>query len=220
MILDNKQAAKYSRILNAKYKKDSDKTPAKDYSKLFQQQGFLTSAADKKIVKKTFAGTTKQFQKDVQASAHVESEFCMLYQCHNYFPNAEYELNDCNRFDMKVTYSSTKENDDTKYYAYAEIKNDMTAKNTKNIAIEYTSWGKPSGIAVTEAYQWVHRIEGFYLVFKTQDLIGYINEKKPRSVKGGDSYASDNYLISVTDALEVVQFVIVDDFSLIYQTNN
>ncbi len=215
MRLDNEQAAKYSRILNAKYKRYSSKKPDVDYSHLFQAGDFFTTEDDNRdIVRKTFAGTTKQFQKDVKANAHVEEEFCTLYQCHNTHPNAKYELNDDSRFDMKVTYT---DNEDNKYYTYAEIKNDKMAAKTRNIAIEYYSWNKPSSIAVTEAFLWVHRIEGFYLVFKTEDLIDYINQNQPRSVKGGDNYASDSYLISVVDALSIAWYVIIDDYSDIYK---
>lgn len=215
MILDNTQAAEYSRILNAKYKKDKDKSEDKDYSHLFQRGDFYTTQNDdREIVKKTGGNLTAQFKKDLVANAHVEEEFCMLYQCHNTHPNAEYKLNEDSRFDMKVTYTDDEGN---KYYTYAEIKNDKLAQKHKNIAVEYYSWGKPSSISVTEAFLWVQRIEGFYLVFKTEDLIDYINEKQPYSAKGGDSNASDNYLISVTDALSIAWYVIVDDYSNIYK---
>ena len=79
---------------------------------------------------------------------------------------------------------------------------DMWAR-TGNIAIEYQSYGKPSGIAATEADYWFHNLcigDGIFatLVFPVESLKRIIdNLDFKKSVKGGDNYASQMYLLNI-----------------------
>jgi len=74
---------------------------------------------------------------------------------------------------------------------------------TGNICIEYESYGKPSGIAVTEADYWFHNLcidDHIFctLVFevpKLKQLIEKLDFKK--SVSGGDHNASRMWLVSI-----------------------
>ena len=77
---------------------------------------------------------------------------------------------------------------------------------TGNIAIEYESYGKPSGINATDSDYWFHNLcvgDQVYgtLVFETKMLKRIvntsINENQVRSVSGGDHNASKMYLMNI-----------------------
>ena len=76
-------------------------------------------------------------------------------------------------------------------------------QKTGNIAIEFESWGKPSGIAATTSDYWFHNlcIDGdIYatLVFKTETLKKIIDSlDSKRVVYGGDHKASKMYLVNI-----------------------
>jgi len=72
-----------------------------------------------------------------------------------------------------------------------------------NIAIEYESYGKPSGIQATESDYWFHNLclgdtTFATLVFRTdvlKNIIGQLDHI--RSVNGGDGYKSKMYLLNL-----------------------
>lgn len=74
---------------------------------------------------------------------------------------------------------------------------------TGNIAIEYESWGKPSGIRATESDYWFHNLcvgdnEYCTLVFKTEVLRTIVDKlDKFKTVSGGDNNASKMFLINL-----------------------
>jgi len=76
-------------------------------------------------------------------------------------------------------------------------------QKTGNIAIEYQSYGKPSGIEATEADYWFHNLcigkDVFCtLVFSVENLKKLINGLDyKRSVSGGDHNASRMYLLKL-----------------------
>lgn len=85
---------------------------------------------------------------------------------------------------------------------------------TGNIAIEFESWGKPSGIESTEADYWFHNLalgDDVYctLVFNTDMLKKIVNGlDSHKVVKGGDHNASKMFLVNLsklfsTDTLKV-----------------
>ena len=85
-----------------------------------------------------------------------------------------------------------------------EVKSERDVwQNTGNIAIEYESYGKPSGIAATEADYWFHNLcigDDIFatLVFDTESLRRIIdNLDYKRSVSGGDHNASKMYLLNL-----------------------
>ena len=100
---------------------------------------------------------------------------------------------DRKKFDIDLEYGKVRE----KQVA------DMLQDKTGNIAIEYESYGKPSGIAATESDYWFHNLciddETFCtLVFKTDSLKKIIdNLDYKRSVSGGDHNASKMYLVNL-----------------------
>jgi len=88
-------------------------------------------------------------------------------------------------------------------------------QSTGNIAIEYQSYGKPSGIDATEADYWFHNLcigdEIFAtLVFDTnvlKKIIGKLDCIK--TVSGGDNNASRMYLLNLkklfsTDVIKAI----------------
>ncbi len=85
---------------------------------------------------------------------------------------------------------------------------------TGNIAIEFESYGKPSGINATEADYWFHNLavgDDVYctLVFEVENLKKIVEKLDDhRIVKGGDHWASKMYLVNLsklfsTDTLKI-----------------
>ena len=92
----------------------------------------------------------------------------------------------------------------------AEIKTERDKwATTGNICIEVESYGKPSGLASTEADLWIHNLvkDGELvcsLMFNVDKLRGIIEDMKPYTVMGGDNRASKLHLVSLkklTDTL-------------------
>ena len=85
-----------------------------------------------------------------------------------------------------------------------EVKSERDVwQNTGNIAIEYESYGKPSGIAATEADYWFNNLcigDDIFatLVFDTDSLRRIIdNLDYKRAVSGGDHNASKMNLLNL-----------------------
>ena len=121
----------------------------------------------------------------------------------------EPKIEDRKKFDLDLKYGKVKEEivanmlQDKKIEVISERGMWL---NTGNIAIEYESYGKPSGINATKADYWFHNLcvgdEVFAtLVFETKMLKKIvntsINENQVRSVSGGDHMASKMYLMNI-----------------------
>jgi len=86
-----------------------------------------------------------------------------------------------------------------------EVKTDRKWKETGNIAVEFMSRGKKSGISITEAKYWAfildndNKIEGI-IILPTHKLRLIAREyfSKGRVVKGGDDNTSDMVLIPLS----------------------
>ena len=110
------------------------------------------------------------------------------------------------KFDIDLCYGKVREKrvanmlQDKKIEVKSE--RDMWAR-TGNIAIEYESYGKPSGISATESDYWFHNLcigdDTFAtLVFDFPSLKRIIdNLDEKRTVSGGDNSASKMYLVSL-----------------------
>ena len=113
---------------------------------------------------------------------------------------------DRKKFDIDLTYGKVREKmvaemlQDKKIEVKSE--RDMWMR-TGNIAIEYESYGKPSGISATESDYWFHNLcigdDVFAtLVFSTDSLKRIIdNLDYKKSVSGGDNNASRMYLLNI-----------------------
>ena len=78
-------------------------------------------------------------------------------------------------------------------YTTFECKSDLMAKKTGNVAIEYWNSRKnePSGILITKARWWTHKIENIIWICEVKRLISFTNDEKPDKLvtKGGDKNA-------------------------------
>lgn len=129
------------------------------------------------------------------------------------------QIKDRKKFDIDLAYGEVREQmiADMLTDKKIEVKSerDLWVK-TGNIAIEYESWGKPSGIAATEADYWFHNLcigdrTFATIVFDVPSLKQIINNLDyKRSVSGGDNYASKMYLLNLqklfsTDVIKAYQ---------------
>ena len=110
------------------------------------------------------------------------------------------------KFDLDLEYGQVREKQvaDMLQGKKIEVKSERGMwQKTGNIAIEFESYGKPSGIAATESDYWFHNLcvgdETFCtLVFDTNSLKKIIdNLDSKRSVSGGDHNASRMYLVNL-----------------------
>jgi hypothetical protein len=110
------------------------------------------------------------------------------------------------KFDIDLEYGQVREQlvADMLQDKKIEVKSERDMwQRTGNIAIEYESYGKPSGIDATESDYWFHNLcvgdDTFCtLVFNTESLKKIIkNLDYKRSVSGGDNNASRMYLLNL-----------------------
>jgi hypothetical protein len=115
-------------------------------------------------------------------------------------------VSDRKKFDLDLSYGKVREQRvaDMLTDKKIEVKSErgMWVK-TGNIAIEYESYGKPSGINATESDYWFHNLcigEDTFatLVFDVPSLKRIIeNLDYKKSVSGGDNNASRMYLLNL-----------------------
>ncbi len=110
------------------------------------------------------------------------------------------------KFDLDLQYGEIREKmvADMLTNKKIEVKSEKDVwQNTGNIAIEFSSFGKPSGIKTTEADYWWQNLcigDDIYcsIVFDTKVLRKIIdNLDYERTVKGGDRNASLMYLLNL-----------------------
>ena len=124
----------------------------------------------------------------------------------------EPQIKDRKKFDIDLAYGKVREQRvaDMLQNGKIEVKtergnfnNPKSWVHTGNIAIEFESYGKPSGINVTESDYWFHNLdigdETFAtVVFNTQSLKRIIDKLDyKRTVSGGDNMASRMYLLNL-----------------------
>lgn len=209
MILDAQQAKTYSEIFASTFNIPKEFVTTK-LPKLFSTRFFYTVPTDIQVeVKehKNNAKLTAQFKKDLEENKPIEKSLELAYHKHNFTERASYEFNDNYQFDLKVTYTK---DDSTKVFTYIELKNDRLASTYGNLAIEFFSWGKSSGINTTKAILWVSKVDGFFIVFKVDDLRKAIRDLKPITKAGGDGMASSNFIIPVKKLIDYISYIIVE----------
>jgi len=115
-------------------------------------------------------------------------------------------VKDRKKFDIDLNYGQVREKQvaDMLQDKKIEVKSERDMwQRTGNIAVEYESYGKPSGIKATESDYWFHNLcigDETYatLVFRTDVLRSIINSLDyTKSVKGGDHNASAMYLLNI-----------------------
>lgn len=123
------------------------------------------------------------------------------------------KINNDKRFDLDLAYGQVFEKKVAEILEQSkiEVKTEKGLwKKTGNIAIEYESRGKPSGITTTMAGYWLHNLANgdnicFSILLSVPTLRRYIEQHKPRSVKGGDDMTSKLYLIKLTDLVTLIE---------------
>ena len=128
------------------------------------------------------------FNRDLEIGQTVEKEFSAILKSGG---ATEIEENNDYRYDISCNISGK--------IKLFEVKFDQQTITSPNLAIEFESRGKPSGIATSEADYWVYKIffEGrwvFALIkaAKLKEII--LSEAYWRIVNGGDNYTSKLYL--------------------------
>lgn len=115
------------------------------------------------------------------------------------------EFNKDKRFDIALQEGEIKEKElaDILTNKKIEVKFDKKFKETGNIAIEFRSRGKDSGIITSEADYWAFMLKGTGII-----VIIYKNELQERLkripntiVKGGDDNTSEMVLVRLDDLL-------------------
>ena len=115
-------------------------------------------------------------------------------------------IEDRKKFDLDLEYGKVREKlvADMLQGKKIEVKSERDKwQKTGNIAIEYESYGKPSGINATEADYWFHNLcvgDDIFctLVFNVKNLKKLIdNLDYKKSVSGGDHKASKMYLLNI-----------------------
>jgi hypothetical protein len=128
-------------------------------------------------------------------------------------------IEDRKKFDLDLEYGQIREDvvSEMLQNKKIEVKSERGMwMDTGNICIEYQSYGKPSGIAATEADYWFHNLcigEDIFatLVFKVDNLKKIIdNLDSKRSVSGGDHNASRMWLLNI-------QKLFAKDFLKVYK---
>ncbi len=87
------------------------------------------------------------FNKDLKDGQDAENEVKELLKNHFKVGDDDIESSSSKGFDIKIISQNLT----------FEVKNDLMAEKTGNIAIEYECRGKPSGLAVTTADYWVYK---------------------------------------------------------------
>lgn len=121
-------------------------------------------------------------------------------------------MNNDKRFDIDLQYGQVFERKvaDMLQNSKIEVKTERDKwKDTGNIAIEFQSRGKPSGISTTEAEYWFHNLAigddiVMTLVFPTKTLRKYIVNTNPRMVCGGDNLTSRLYLLKLQELVKII----------------
>ena len=111
------------------------------------------------------------------------------------------------KFDLDLAYGQLHEDEFLNILKNKKVEvkteRDMWSK-TGNIAIEFQSYGKPSGINATESDYWVQNLaigDDVYcrLLFSVENLKKIVNNLDfHKVVNGGDNYASRMYLLNLS----------------------
>lgn len=133
----------------------------------------------------------KKDLKDSEESVNMVVDILKERGCHSF------DINDDKRWD--ISYLTL---DDR--FVTAEVKHDQMWEKTGNIAIEYRSRGKASGISTSKADEWYYVLNRAY-VCSTGDLRAYLIQHwdRYRRVKGGDNQSSDLVLLKIDDFLDI-----------------
>ena len=95
-----------------------------------------------------------------------------------------------------------------KFWYYVEVKTDLKASTTGNVAIEYKYKNKNSGILSTQSNVWIQVIDGDFYWAWTENLLHYVltnqwDYNKVRKSGGGDNEFCSIFLIKMKNFLTI-----------------
>jgi hypothetical protein len=135
-----------------------------------------------------------KFFKDLKFGHRYENELAIYLQ--PFYKKINVIKEKCKFYDI-ICYM---ENDIEETY---EVKSDRVSIRTGNLAIEYMSRGKESGILITKAKFYAYYIiknetEYDLYIIPTDEIKNKINNKEyKKSLKGGDGWTSQMYLFDL-----------------------
>ncbi|MCF8244811.1 MAG: hypothetical protein K9J37_10985 [Saprospiraceae bacterium] len=130
------------------------------------------------------------FNKDLLDGQAAEQEVAIRLTARLNLAEGDIEHSSSKGYDLKII---------SKGWTF-EVKNDLMAHQTGNVAVEYESRGKKTALAVTTAEFWVYKFAGSFYAFKTETLRRKLFEEKLffREVVGGDPGSNTKmYLVKV-----------------------
>jgi hypothetical protein len=119
------------------------------------------------------------FDKDLEDGLKAEDEVKELLKKHFNVQEPDIEKSAIKDYDIKIV---------SKNLTF-EVKNDLMAEKTGNVAVEYESRKKATGISVTKADYWVYKFAGVFYMIETNRLKKELLENKNywrSGVNGGD----------------------------------
>ena len=118
------------------------------------------------------------FDKDIKDGREAENQAIEIISKKYNLAKEDIVICDTKEYDFKVI---------SRNETY-EVKNDLMAEKTGNIAIEYNCRGKDSGIATTKANYWIYKFAGLFFLLKTEKIREELFKKNnySREVTGGD----------------------------------
>lgn len=135
------------------------------------------------------------FEKDLPVGQSAEDEIVTRLQA--MFPTCSFDRCANNAYDIAMTHQGRQ--------TTLEIKHDLLAETTGNLAFEYRCRGKWSGINTTQAASWVYKFKMQHrdclLFLKTAVLRAMLKAEPWRSVRGGDDNAAEFMVVPVETAI-------------------
>jgi hypothetical protein len=128
------------------------------------------------------------FDKDLQESLKDNDLICNLL---SKIGMTSFEICDTKDYDIKFINPK-----DNQTYTI-EIKHDYLYNKTGNIAIEYVSRYKQSGISTSKADIWCYILGNEAYMITKNKLVNFIKNNSFKKVSGGDNQTSELYLIPV-----------------------
>ena len=83
-----------------------------------------------------------------------------------------------------------------------EVKRDYIASRTGNLFVEFSSRGKPSGLATTRADFWAFILDGERVVIVPTEYLQQVARQaysEGRTVRGGDNNTSEGVLVKLKE---------------------
>ena len=135
------------------------------------------------------------FEKDLADGHKAEDEAKVLIAQFFEVPITDITTNATKEYDFKINCSQL----------CFEVKNDLMAHITGNLAIEYESRGKASGITTSKAHYWIYKFSNQYYLLKSELLKKELFENKNyfKTVTGGDTGSNTKmFLVKVAEFIK------------------